>query len=836
MKQKNFMVFFMIAMLGIALICGCIKEQLITSEDKEQLITNKEEETAFIVSEEYLIYQDYLDVIEGVSRHFHKNIWDIGTIEATVISLRKDNVCPYNEEKCRIEPYPNDWGVVRIDKIISYTPYSEQTVEEGPIEEPTNEKEQSEDDYVMTTPEYKGKGLPEQKQKLPKYELVQEGQEVPTHFLLTARPVKVRYVLLNELGGGMESGEYPQKESGLESTQESEEQTTSHQVEPGKKVFKPIPKEPYLDEYRYIFTTKIGDFPKVIEKILPGLKVGDRFRAEIRYDGTLYIEEYDPNPCYYSNEIKQPNDCPDGGCKILIIVESEIYPLIQESLNIFSSDIENDIGYNIRIEKLSRKSNEQDVKNIIINEYGQGKLKGVFLIGNIPTARIYVGGWWPISLSDQSYYKDILNNRCEYIREYDAYTNCIIPSPFKPPFWVSRIIAPIGYEKEDYPEDWTDENILNYVKELYQTGYFLGQNKNNITEFSIPTVDVWSKKITLTSLDINRADLINNFFNHNHLYRTGQTQTIKELISYLPTGNESSSQYLIEKQLLFDNLINAGYKENEIHFLNSSVGENKEFLEYIQKPYEFAYVNAHGTSSWHQYDVNTQNLQNASPLILKFTSCSVGNFKDPNFIAGHYLTNGRIQFVAAASTPIWGITAIDFGYVKSLMQGKLIYEAWEFNPSAINWFGDPTLTMRQQKFIDREKGPKICVSRKSLEFGDITNESKILDFKIYNKGNTTLKLIPNYVLRNKWLFFNKNIPQTQSIDWVSFAGGTRKCPVQIVNGICDLENDGSHFEIERISIRPDDLNPGEYNGYFYIVSNDEDNPILKIPISFAISP
>jgi hypothetical protein len=51
----------------------------------------------------------------------------------------------------------------------------------------------------------------------------------------------------------------------------SSEQTVgvSHKSEPGKKIFKPIPKAGIY----YVFTTKYG--------------------AEIWYDGSLYVEEYE---------------------------------------------------------------------------------------------------------------------------------------------------------------------------------------------------------------------------------------------------------------------------------------------------------------------------------------------------------------------------------------------------------------------------------------------------------------------------------------------------------------------------------------------------------------
>ena len=228
-----------------------------------------------LIPEEFVIYQDYIDVIGGVSPL--SSYVDTGTVEATVISITESDICPGPQqegETCTIEPYPNDWGTMRIDKIIDYTPFSEKTVQQ-PVEEPA----EGEEPVQGTTPPYQGKDLPEP--KMPEYEPLQEGQEVSTHFLLTTRPVKVRYV-------PMESSEYSQPESGLESAQESE-QMVGHSVEPGKKTYKPIPK----DGGYFVFTTKVGEYPEVIEKVLTGLEIGDKFRAKIHYDGTLYLEEYE---------------------------------------------------------------------------------------------------------------------------------------------------------------------------------------------------------------------------------------------------------------------------------------------------------------------------------------------------------------------------------------------------------------------------------------------------------------------------------------------------------------------------------------------------------------
>jgi len=277
-------------MYGVVLACvimmvilslGCLQKE---SEETVLPTPATDKGELVMIPEEFIIYQDYIEAIGG-----KPGIRDIGTIEATVISITKTEVCPDKIEpfapeptECSIEPYPKDSGIVRIDKIINYTPYSEQPVEQLEQQSPSGEEPSEEG----TTPGYRGNGykgedLP--KPKLPEYEPLQEGQEVSTHFLLTARPAKVRYAPTLESEpsphGPMESAQSKDIVSG---------QNISHKSEPGEKIFKPIPK----DGSYYVFTTKYG-FPEAIEKNLPGLKVGSKFRAEIWYDGSLYVEEYE---------------------------------------------------------------------------------------------------------------------------------------------------------------------------------------------------------------------------------------------------------------------------------------------------------------------------------------------------------------------------------------------------------------------------------------------------------------------------------------------------------------------------------------------------------------
>jgi hypothetical protein len=199
---------------------------------------NQETETKkLFVPEEFVIYQDYLRVIGGKPK-----IFDVGVVEATIISINKSEVCAYKEKNCRVF-YPNDSGIVKIEKIESYLSYPKKN-----------------------------------------YKDLEEGKNVFTHFLLTARPVKIKYVTVY-IPKGM-------KDSFSEINLESSNQKSN-------KIFKPIPKE---NGY-FVFTTKVfyqeieSDYlpseKTLNEKFLPGLKEGDKFKARIYYNGTLYVNEYE---------------------------------------------------------------------------------------------------------------------------------------------------------------------------------------------------------------------------------------------------------------------------------------------------------------------------------------------------------------------------------------------------------------------------------------------------------------------------------------------------------------------------------------------------------------
>ena len=254
----------------IVLIPGCLENESSSSVPSmpRDVEFNKSAAELLVYPEEFAIYQDYITTIGGTNK-----LSDTGTIEATVISISRTKICPYQEEICSIDPYPNDFGVVRIDKILNYTSFSEQTAEQISDQSSSQISEENGNTISGYT------GLESQSKPKPEFVQLEEGQEVQTHFLLTTRPVKIRYVPIGK------------SEDGMESLQQSEGNNTtiSHISKSETKSFKSIP----MDENYFVFTTKIGEFPRIIEKTLPGLEIGSKFRAEINYDGLLNMEEYE---------------------------------------------------------------------------------------------------------------------------------------------------------------------------------------------------------------------------------------------------------------------------------------------------------------------------------------------------------------------------------------------------------------------------------------------------------------------------------------------------------------------------------------------------------------
>ena len=222
-----------------------------------------------IYPKEVAAYEVYLDVIKG-----RPSMADTAVIEGTVLSIQPGEVCPYQEEPCPTEPYPDDWGTVRVDNIVEYAPLGEPG--SSPVEGQAGGAQPSEG---QTSPGYTGAGA----QPGPaKYNPLQPGQELTAHFLLTTRPARVRRLATTAFEG---AGQAQPLESDAG-------QVVTHQAETDDTTLEPVLREGGY----FVFSTLAIDTQESGELLLPGLTAGARFRARVLYDGTLHVQEYELIP------------------------------------------------------------------------------------------------------------------------------------------------------------------------------------------------------------------------------------------------------------------------------------------------------------------------------------------------------------------------------------------------------------------------------------------------------------------------------------------------------------------------------------------------------------
>lgn len=202
------------------------------------------------------IFQDYLNLIREPSRDSDQVV-----LEGTVLAIEQNELCPYQEESCSIPTYPNDWGMVRIDAILP-DPNTSGSIGDSAAGE-------AEGGEGRTSGQNQGVDLPDKA-----HPELQVGQEVQAQFLLTTRPAVARWELAVPEDNNFERANAPE---------------TAEESDPD---YQPL----LFENGRYVFTVGTSSTDQIEEKVLPGLVVGDRFRAVVSYDGIVRIFVYERLP------------------------------------------------------------------------------------------------------------------------------------------------------------------------------------------------------------------------------------------------------------------------------------------------------------------------------------------------------------------------------------------------------------------------------------------------------------------------------------------------------------------------------------------------------------
>lgn len=290
---------------------------------------------------------------------------------------------------------------------------------------------------------------------------------------------------------------------------------------------------------------------------------------------------------------------------------------------------------------------------------------------------------------------------------------------------------------------------------LPHTKYFLNYDNSVFASFTSESMGVYTQLLSpdfIFDRSINET-VARSYFTYQNWgmpandLSTGLLQSYSNDIAYgmlIPKGELSPKQHLIQ---YFDRL--KSYKKGEISFNKSvlfadtqlydgafpqaleemnlrwsnndtiNVNEKRRFDhwydpnwrdDYINKlstkSYEIVQYMGHGAFNNHYHGISLSNIGtfNKNALIYDFTSCAVGNYHYPSFLAAYYLENGKGLFVKSYSTNIYSIIfdyqspllrSFQGGGVFDLMDKGLFWsDAYLYGEQGINekvLLGDPLL-------------------------------------------------------------------------------------------------------------------------------------------------
>ena len=460
---------------------------------------------------------------------------------------------------------------------------------------------------------------------------------------------------------------------------------------------------------------------------------------------------------------------------VVLLVEQNIADSIKPELNTWSQDISREFGFNTITKFVQPTDDVLVLKDYILNEYKNGNLAGILIVGNVPTGYFYhpdvdtssVFNSQGAILSD-SIYQDILN-ACTYS---------------------------------------SDKKAFSYKDPHCQTG-------NTIPPY-------WIGRLTPNSSTQDSATLLKDYFDRDHEYRTGKFSYQKNILIYSPIFSDSKSSdkqsdvNTVKDFSLFDE-----YGSNQINFIDPwNTNSDQLYLNELHKShqYEFLYFNGHGLPTFHQKNVKSENIGTVSTFLGLFASCSVGRFTTKDYLAGQYLFSDSL-IIVAPSVPVFATSQAPKNLSYPLVIGKPGFEALRVSPisTAVNMFGDPTLQMRYGNVKSDRSKPVINLDQKKIIFSDSQQD---VTLNIKNSGDTKL------FFKTIRQFNTQNYTTNEILS--SFSSLVGPPITDELNG----KYSGIAPNVEapiKFFILPWNESSYKYTGSVFFLSNDPITPLIEIP-------
>lgn len=416
---------------------------------------------------------------------------------------------------------------------------------------------------------------------------------------------------------------------------------------------------------------------------------------------------------------------------VAIFIDSNTHSNLTSQIQRLTSDITNDLGVNVFIFS-DYWEDIREIKDIIIDKYNHAGLIGAILIGDIPTA-------------------------------YFEYQNSgSVPT-------------------DRYFQDLSDKFIDVDGDGKFEREYYMA-------ETDITMREIWTGRIKPPVGRTEGVELLRNYLDRNHNYRTGNLTYEKKMLYYgsisINQGGMSQDDYndLVNQIDDYTGLYDSDDEVNSIYDPNLEM-QKRIYLTELKNSYDFVFVNIHGTV-WHQWlGENNPTDQcvvyyneikefRPQPFFSVLASCSNGDFTAENYFAGWFLFSGNSLVVQANTTVSMLIGASTMEFLEDYIPLGLGVTFGDMDKNDRNFIvshilGDPTLTLRPKPQGDL---PNLSSYKSELDFGDVergTIPRQYISF--WNGGSATLKITyikPCYSIDGEhpnlgyWDFFYYEHPNT----------------------------------------------------------------------------
>ncbi|MCW3987884.1 MAG: C25 family cysteine peptidase [Candidatus Bathyarchaeota archaeon] len=272
--------------------------------------------------------------------------------------------------------------------------------------------------------------------------------------------------------------------------------------------------------------------------------------------------------------------------------------------------------------------------------------------------------------------------------------------------------------------------------------------------------EIWVGRLKASNIEGDEVSLINNYFEKNHLYRTGGRTVPQRALIYI----DDDWTYMADS---VNSSLSEVYSGVTDVIVDGSTTIAEDYKSRIAEGYEWLHLQCHGWSGGHSFKIGDEwtggtvyssdyRLIDPPVFFYQLFVCSGARYVEPDYLAGSCIFADEYGLLAIGSTKTGSMLSFSDFYGK-LAEGDCIGKAFrrwlvEHGEGSPCWFyglsiiGDPTLIPAQAthapvevKVVPEtiELGPEMVVGKTFTVAVVVENVSDLAAFNIQFSWNTT---------------------------------------------------------------------------------------------------